>query len=283
MNVVLGGGISGLLIASHIPGSLVIESQNKVGGVFAFEEILGYKVPLYPPILSNQCHSDLFSFKDLDFNVVYEKEEYLREKLGVDKIPDWLIFKDSNKYYYVNNLYDIFDSLQKRVRIKFSSSFFIKNDKIVLASGEIIRPEIIYSTISRKMLGDNVKSISLVEGVFVVNKKKTNWDVIIIGDKGFSFSHVLKIGFISDEFDFIYVLAPFTKIPSWDKIYSDLKRKRVLEKSEIIAFRHRIISDGILIENEKLETSRGNIVFCGRLGKWRNFNLCQTVYDSLQC
>ena len=173
--------------------------------------------------------------------------------------------------------------MQKKVRIRFSSSFFIKNNKIVLASGEIIRPEKIYSTISRKEFGDNVKSISLIEGVFVVNKKKTDWDVIIVGDKGYSFSHVLKIDFISDEFDFIYVLVPFTKIPSWDKIYSDLKRKRVLEKSEIIAFRHRIISDGILIENEKLDTSRGNIVFCGRLGKWRNFNLCQTIDDSLQC
>ncbi|MFP3170242.1 MAG: NAD(P)/FAD-dependent oxidoreductase, partial [Sulfolobaceae archaeon] len=76
------------------------------------------------------------------------------------------------------------------------------------------------------------------------------------------------------------------KIPSWDRVYGDLKRKNILKKEDIISFRYRVIKDAILEhdhDNKLKEETEEGIHFCGRLGKWRNFTICETINDILHC
>ncbi|AAY80120.1 NAD(P)-binding protein [Sulfolobus acidocaldarius] len=284
MEVILGAGISGLLISSRKRDSIVLENQHRIGGVFSYDEISGFNIPLHPPLVKEKCFTNLLDFAQIETNVIYEKENYLSAKLTIDKIPDWLL--PDNKMYYIKNLSEIIQNLSLKARIRLIGSYFIRNDKLVLNTGEIILWDRIYSTIPRRIF-DNSKifrSISIAEAIFTT-KKRQGSQIVVNGDKGVSFSHVFSIDWLNPSFDVLYVLVPFLNIvPSWDKVYSDLKRKRILLRDEIISFRYRIIKDGILIdEDNKIGEKDDNIIFCGRLGKWKNFNLCQTIDDSLNC
>ncbi|MFP3232361.1 MAG: NAD(P)/FAD-dependent oxidoreductase [Sulfolobaceae archaeon] len=289
MNLILGGGIAGLLLASSKKDSMVIESQNKVGGIFSYEDIGEFSIPLYPPLTARKCGLfNQFSYKEVELNVISRKENYLLEKLGVSNLPEWLVFNE--KMYYIDNLRLVLDSLSKTTRVRLSTTFTYKGGKrIILSNGIVIKADEIYVTVPSYLL--NIKkgrSIGFLEAVFLINKSdKTENTVIVDGDKGVTFSHVVLASWVNNSYDIVYVLVPFSmKIPSWDRVYGDLKRKNILKKEDIISFRYRVIKDAILEREHddklKEETEEG-IHFCGRLGKWRNFTICETINDILHC
>lgn len=284
MRVVLGGGVSGLLVANKKGDSIVIEDQPRLGGVFSFDEVLGLKIPFHPPLITSL--SDYFDLKLVNLRIFSKKENYLLSKLKVPELPKWLVFNE--KMYFVTNLSEKIGYLSKSVKVIHSSVKKIIGNRVITNKG-IITADEIYSTISRKfieeMLGirSGLKSVSMLELVSITQKKEREWDIYINGDNGVVFSHVLNAYWLDENYDVIYVIVPFLGAPPiWDKVYSDLKRERVLTKDEVIGFRSRIIKDAILIESEELE-SISNIRLCGRLGKWKNFTLIEAVLDSLNC
>ena len=284
MKVILGGGISGLIIANNKKDSIIIEQQPKLGGIFSYEELLGLRVPFHPPLLDSPF--DYFESKKINLRIFSKKEKFIMNKLKVQELPKWLSF--SEQMYYVTNLLEKVEQLSKNVKVVHSNIKKIIKDKIITNSG-ILKAEEIYSTISRKYIYElfgrknELKSVSFVELLVVVPKRERQWDVYINGDDRVSFSHVINAYWISEEYDILYVLIPFVSSPPiWDKIYSDLKREQIVAKDEIVGFRSRIIKDGILIGEEDDEYIE-NIKMCGRLGKWKNFTLAETVLDSLKC
>lgn len=79
------------------------------------------------------------------------------------------------------------------------------------------------------------------------------------------------------------MIIPFSgSLPIWDKIFSDLKREKILTKDEIIGLRSRIVRDAILIGDEENNLPE-RFKLCGRLGKWKNLTLCETVQDIHNC
>ena len=284
MKIVLGGGIAGLIIANNKKDSIIIEQQPRLGGIFAFDKILDLKIPFHPPLLDSQF--DYFELKKINLRIFSKKEKFILNKLKVQEMPKWLSFKE--QMYYATDLLEKIEYLSKNVRILHSTVKKIIKDKIITNNG-ILKADEIYSTISRKYIQElfglksELKSISFVELIAVVPKRERPWDIYINGDNGVSFSHIINAYWISEQYDVLYVLVPFaTSPPIWDKIYSDLKREQILTMDEIIGFRSRIIKDGILIGEEDEEYIE-DIKMCGRLGKWKNFTLIETILDSLRC
>ena len=285
MNLVLGGGLAGLLLASKIKNSILIEVQNRIGGIFAYEEIGGNQIPLYPPLVDEKCENfPDFKYNEIVLNVDLQKERYLSEKLGVSDIPSWLLFT-KNRIYYISNMYQILDELYKKTKVRLATTFTYRGDKrFILSNGQVLKPDEVYVTVPPYLFGlKGGKSTGFAEAILLVNKARRSSTVIIDGDKGVSFSHVIIADWISESFDVIYVLAPFTsQVPSWDRVFGDLKRKGIVRKEDIISFRYRIIKDALLERAEEIELG-GDFHFCGRLGKWKNFNICETIDDVLHC
>ena len=284
MKIILGGGIAGLIIANNKKDSIVIEQQPKLGGIFAYDELLDLKIPFHPPLLDS--HFDYFELKKINLRIFSKKEKFILNKLKVQEIPKWLFFNE--QMYYAINLPEKIKYLSKNVRVLHSNVKRIVKDKIITNNG-VLNAEEIYSTISRKYIDElfgkrsELRSVSFVELIAIVSKRERSWDIYINGDEGVAFSHIINAYWISDQYDVLYVLVPFMSSPPvWDKIYSDLKRERIITKDEIVGFRSRIIRDGILIGEEN-DDYIGNIKMCGRLGKWKNFTLIETILDSLKC
>ncbi|BCU70526.1 NAD(P)/FAD-dependent oxidoreductase [Stygiolobus caldivivus] len=289
MNLILGGGLAGLLLASKLEDSILVEAQNKIGGILAYEEIEGYDIPLYPPLLKSECN--LFQgleHRQVSLSVSSRKEDYLTEKLGVSGLPDWLTFKGS-KVYFIQNMKQVLEQLYKKAKVRLSTTFNFKGDKtFILNNGQVIRASEVYVTVPPYLLGlKKGRSIGFVEAILTTNKTKRDSNVIIDGDKGVLYSHVIIADWLSDFFDVYYILVPFiAQIPSWDRIYGDLKRRGVLKKEEIRSFRYRVIRDAVLEDSNKEDFSDSSLEklhFCGRLGKWKNLNICETIDDVLHC
>lgn len=283
MDVILGGGLAGLLISNKIQNSVVIENQPRLGGIFTFEEIMNRKIIYHPPLLSSQC--EYFNLSEVKFSIYTKKENFLGKKLGIEEIPKWLDFKE--RMYYVTNLVDKILELSKKVKVKRGSIFRIKDNRIILNNGDVLTFDNLYVTISRNFISnllgkkEKLNSISMLELIVLTSKRNFGWDIYINGDQGVSFSHI--IDWNNEELDILYILVPFRgNPPTWDKIYSDLKRERILTKDDILAYRSRIIKDAILF-GETDEKYPDNIKFCGRLGKWKNFTLCETILDIQNC
>ena len=284
MRVILGGGIAGLIIANNKKESVVIEQQPKLGGIFTYDELLGLKIPFHPPLVDSQF--DYFKSEKINLRIFSKKEKFILNKLKVQEIPKWLSFNE--QMYYITNLSEKIEYLSKNVRVLHSNIKKIVKDKII-TNNSVLSAEEIYSTISRKYISEilgkknELRSVSFIEFIAIVPKRERQWDIYINGDDGVSFSHIINAYWISQQYDILYVLIPFVASPPvWDKIYSDLKREQIVTKDEIVGFRSRIIRDGILIGEEK-EEYIGSIKMCGRLGKWKNFTLVETVLDSLRC
>jgi len=284
VKVILGAGIAGLIVANNKKESIVIEQQPKLGGIFVYDELLGLKIPFHPPLLNS--YFDYFELKEVNLRIFAKKEKFILNKLKVQEIPKWLSFNE--QMYYITNLSEKIEYLGKNIRVIHSNIKKIVKDKII-TNNSVVNAEEIYSTISRKYINElfgkrsELKSVSFVELIAIVPKRERQWDIYINGDDGVSFSHIINAYWISEQYDVLYVLIPFvTSPPVWDKIYSDLKREQILTMDELVGFRSRIIKDGILIEKEDEEYIE-NIKMCGRLGKWKNFTLIETILDSLKC
>ncbi|QIW23035.1 NAD(P)/FAD-dependent oxidoreductase [Sulfolobus sp. S-194] len=286
MKIVLGGGLSGLFLASNKKDSLIIENQPKLGGVFTYEEILNVNIPFHPPLVNYSC--EYFQTTEIKLRIYMKKENYILRKIYTHELPRWLVFND--KMLYVTNLIELIDNLSKKVKVLHTNIKKITQNNKIITTNNILSGDKIFVTISRKYIADllgikndKLRSISMLELIVIVPKKDRGWDVYINGDNGISYSHIINAYWISNDYDILYVLIPFTSSPPiWDKVFSDLKRENIFLKDEILAFRSRIIRDAILIgEDDNIYPE--NIKFCGRLGKWKNFTLCEAILDSLNC
>ncbi len=281
MKVILGGGISGLLLASsNKEDSLVLELQHEVGGLFATEEISGIKVHIIPPLVKN-LFLDNLKYHEYKPRIRSEKVKYLKEKICnfCDKLPSWLEF--NGKMFWIENFGEIISALSKGVKIINEYPILIKDKKIITNKGRSILFDELYNTISRKdlmkILGydePNLKSVSAFVTILITKGMK-DWDLYINGDSGIVFSYIIREN-IEDDIYINYIYSFFTsKLPDIKKVFSDLKRVHLIYRDEILAYRSHVIKDAILFGTPSVEVDY--VKNCGRLGLWKNISLEEAV------
>ncbi|MCY0860203.1 MAG: NAD(P)/FAD-dependent oxidoreductase [Sulfolobaceae archaeon] len=297
MKIIIGAGFTGLFIANRLKEStILIEEQPDVGGVYLTDELNGYRLPLTPPLTDEQSLENFgFELEEIKLNQVYEKVEHLKEKVCIStncEIPSWLKLLEKDKIYIIKNVPEVLDTLKKNQKIIrgypikiTSNNYIITNrgssfnfDKLIY-TGSLIR---LLGILGKKNPG--LDYISAHISVLLTNKKETNWNVIINGRKGISYSYIFKMDKV--DVSIFYVLSFFkgSKVPELKRVLIDLKRTKTLYPNEILAFRTMIIKEAILIgEGTPSLDIQDNIVVCGRLGKWKNFSLYESFNEALNC
>jgi len=53
VRIVIGGGITGLTVASQLEDTVVLEQQSSVGGLYSIEEVGGLTLTIIPPVVSS--------------------------------------------------------------------------------------------------------------------------------------------------------------------------------------------------------------------------------------
>lgn len=282
MNIILGGGISGLLLASlNKEESLILELQHEVGGLFATEEISGTNISIIPPIVSNPNFMEGLKYHEYNPRIISEKSKYLEDKIckECETFPLWLDF--TGKKFWIDNFSEIISNLSKGVKIINEYPIIIKDKKIITNKGRSVIFDKIYNTISRKELfklvgynDPNLKSVSAFITILITKGEK-EWDVYINGDTGIVFSHIIRKNIESDIF-VNYIYSFFTsRLPDIKKVFSDLKRTHIFSRDEILAYRSHVIKDAILYGTPSIELDF--IKNCGRLGLWKNISLEEAV------
>ncbi|AWR97363.1 hypothetical protein DFR86_07245 [Acidianus sulfidivorans JP7] len=280
MDIVLGGGISGLILAKRT-NSMVLELQPVIGGLFANDNIIDFDLPLVPPIVDNiEFFKQLYDVKYTTFipNILAEKEQYLKDKIcsECDKLPQWLEFK---KGFWIYNIHEYINNISKDIHVLHEYPISILKNKIITNKGKVINFDRIISTIPRtyldKLLGikENISSKSLFLAIIITENTQNDWNVYINGHSGVNISFVIRKE-IKNNIYVNYVYAFFSgKLPDNKKIFSELKRLKIIPLDSILAFRTHVIRDAILYG----ETKDNGIISCGRLGLWKNLTLEESI------
>lgn len=283
MNVIIGGGIAGLILSKRVPNSVILEMQPVVGGLYSSDEIAGYEISILPPIVRNveflkkmfDAHYEIFRPE-----VIYEKEQFLKDKIckECEALPPWLDF--SSQLFWINNIKDFIMKLHKGSRIVYEYPANIYHNKILTNKGKLIQFEKLINTGSRayinKLLGikENLGSKSLFLTILITSSNSDkNWNVYINGHSGFTISHIIRKELEKNVY-VNYIYAFFSeKLLDVKKIFSELKRLRLLSNESIIGFRTHVIKEAILFG----EPIDNGLINSGRLGLWRNLTLEETI------
>ncbi|WP_054837716.1 hypothetical protein [Sulfuracidifex metallicus] len=80
-NIVIGGGLSGLLI-SALTNSPIIEEQPSIGGILSFSQLDGMKIPFILPLVKSQEVLSGYGAKieKISFDLDIIKERYLLKR-----------------------------------------------------------------------------------------------------------------------------------------------------------------------------------------------------------
>ncbi|BDC19362.1 hypothetical protein HS5_22520 [Acidianus sp. HS-5] len=266
---------------------LILELQHEVGGLFATEEISGINVHIIPPIVNNPNFLEGLKYHEYRPRIRSEKVKYLKEKICsfCDKLPSWLEF--NGKMFWIENLGEIISTLSKGKKIINEYPTIIKDKKLITNKGRSVIFDEIHSTISRrnlmKILGfdePNLKSISAFITILITKGEK-DWDLYINGDSGILFSHIIRES-VENDIYINYIYSFFTsKLPDIKKVFSDLKRTRLLSREEILAYRSHVIKDAILCGTPSVNVDY--VKNCGRLGLWKNISLEEAVNLAHTC
>ncbi len=290
MDIVIGGGLSGLIIAKN-KGALVLERQPYLGGLIHFP-FQGLEIPATPLLVKDrEVIERNFKSPQLEEFVpqlVVEKEEHLREKVcnECSELPRWLDFE--GRLYLVRN---VLLDLVVNARVLYAYPVVIEANKrrIITNKGNVVKYDTLYNTGSRaeidKILGisEPLSYVSLYELILLLPHKSTEWNVYVNGNSGISFSHVIKVR--HGDLDVYYVYAFFKrdqKYPDSYKVFGDLKRLRIATKDEVLAYRTFVIKEAIVLGSPNNVEVEG-VKFCGRLGLWRNFSVEETLEQAQRC
>jgi len=282
MNIIIGGGLIGSHIAKE-KGGIILEEQPYIGGLFSLSfKDLG--ITLVPPLVKDKILVNKF-FSNLKFDefrpqVIYEKEKYLKDKVcdSCEELPSWLSFDKT--IYNIENPSDIIYSNNKVI---FAHPVLINSNdkKIITNRGNVITYDKIYNTGSRlklnKLLGidENLGYISLFDFILISQHKDTEWNIYINGSAGIIFSYL----------DIYYVYSFFKwgkKLPDIYRVLGDLKRLKIINKDEILAYRSHVIKEAILY-GEPIPRKVNYVEDCGRLGLWKNFSIEESLNSIRTC
>lgn len=283
MNIIIGGGITGLILSKAIPNSVILELQPVIGGLYAFEDIANYSIPLVPPLVKNiDVFKDLFNIKYEIFKpiVIYEKEKYLKEKIckECDTLPSWLDF--SSNMFWITNINDLLFELSRETKRIHEYPISIRDKRLVTNKGKIIEFEKLINTGSRAYINrllnvkENISSKSLFLTILITSGDDQNsWNVYVNGHTGFNVSYIIRKELERNVY-LNYIYAFFShRLLDVKSIFNELKRLKILEKENILAFRSHVIKEAILFG----KTEDNGIINCGRLGLWKNFTLEEAV------
>ncbi|MCI2414273.1 MAG: hypothetical protein MPF33_03310 [Candidatus Aramenus sp.] len=290
MDIVIGGGLSGLILARD-KGALILERQPYLGGLvhIAFQQ---FHTPTIPILVREK---EVFervlkspSFEEFVPQVVVEKEEHLKEKVCDEctELPSWLNFE--GKLYLVR---DVTSELTANVRVLYAypTAVDVNKRKVITNKGSVIKYDTLYVTGSRiemdKMLGvkEPLSYVSLYELILLLPHRETEWNVYVNGNSGVSFSHVIKVG--HEDFDVYYVYAFFKRnqrYPDSYRVFGDLKRLRIATKDQVLGYRTLVVKEAILFGAPAQMDIEG-VKFCGRLGLWSNLSVEETIEQARKC
>ncbi|AWR99337.1 hypothetical protein DFR87_06010 [Metallosphaera hakonensis JCM 8857 = DSM 7519] len=288
MSVVIGGGISGLLTARKT-GGLVIEEQSALGGLYSAEDFQSLIIPGLPPFIHKEKELvEVFpkaDIKELNPRVKLFDDKHLKSKIcpECDQIPKWLI---PDKFLYVRNFTEFLEDLSNGIRVVRGYPIKIGKNIIFTNRGSLEFKEII-NTGSRVRLNallgraETLKNIGCLILSLRLRKKIQDWDILINGKSGTTFSHV--IGIYEEPLYYVYSFHVKGKLPDTERVILDMKRSGIIEsKQDIISIRARYIQECILY-GDKVKDSNISIKECGRLGTWENFSLNESIRSALEC
>ncbi|MBP1357382.1 MAG: hypothetical protein JZD40_02705 [Sulfolobus sp.] len=299
MIVIIGAGITGLLLGNkYKDNSILIEEQPDAGGVYLVNEIGGNKITLAPPVLDKIDHINLSSlglkYRELKLYQVFEKREYLKEKICNENecdLPSWLKLFEKEKIYFVENFADIVEKLKSNLKIIRGYPIRItRNNYLITNRGNSFHFNKLINTGSLlkllNLLGERTDDLSYISAhitVLLTKRMKYNWNVLITGSKGISFSHIFRLD--NEETSILYIYSFFkgAKAPELKRTLLDLKKKKLVMPDDVLAFRTRIIKEAILLNKPKELQLPSTIVSCGRLGKWENISLAEAINESVNC
>ncbi|AAK40495.1 hypothetical protein SULI_05740 [Saccharolobus solfataricus] len=297
MIVVIGAGISGLLLSKRVKADLILEEQPVIGGVFASDNVFGKDLPYVLPIINDPAKlpNIEFNYLEYDLKLSHRKYDYFEDKICkyCDKLPTWLNFGLMRKLYVIENITAFIDNLSKNVRIIKEYPIRIDDKKIITNKGNMYKYTRVYNTASLKkmykLLGvdsSNLKHKAALTLLILTRKTNNkNWNVYLSGDTADSFSVVIKLDNIIKDLDLYYVYSFMDitqKSIDIDRVMLDLKRRQIISLDEIIAFRSKLISEALLFGeiNHKITL---NMVNCGRLGEWKNYDVIETISRIQNC
>ncbi|QGA67864.1 NAD(P)-binding protein [Sulfolobus sp. E11-6] len=297
MIITIGAGIAGLLLSRRVNADLVLEEQPIIGGVFASDNVFGVDLPYVLPIINDpmKIMNVELNYIEYDLKISYRKYEYFKDKICkfCDKLPTWLNFDLTRKLYIIQNMPYFLATLSKNLRIVKEYPIRIDDKKIITNKGNVYKYTKIYNTGSlkkmSKLLGldnSNLKHKSVLTLIILTRKEYgKNWNVYLSGDTADSFSVIIRLDNIIKDLDLYYVYSFIDanqKNIDIDRIMLDLKRRQIISLNEIVAFRSKLISEALLFGeiNGKMPQ---NIINCGRLGEWKNYDVIETISRTQNC
>ncbi|MEM0263003.1 MAG: hypothetical protein QXQ01_01390 [Saccharolobus sp.] len=296
MRVIIGSGLAGLLLNHKISADLILEEQPTIGGIYSSDKIFEIELPYVCPILAKPLTNFDFKYKEYDLSVYHRKIEYLKEKICpyCEALPYWITFDNIKKLYIISNITQFVSELSKNSKIIKEYPIKIDKNMIITNKGNILKYQILYNTGSLKrlykLLGISNDSLGFVSAISLLligksKNKKDEWNVYLSGDRADSFSTIIKLNNFIADFTIYYVYS-FTDLNKSkidiDRILLDLKRRRIVDINDIIAYRAKFISEAILFGSSMKEI-QNNIINCGRLGDWRNYSIEETIEKVQNC
>ncbi|ADX83282.1 hypothetical protein [Saccharolobus islandicus] len=297
MIIIIGAGIAGLLLSKRVNADLILEEQPVIGGVFASDNVFGVDLPYVLPIINNpmKLTNIGLSYIEYDLKILYRKYDYFKDKICkfCDKLPTWLNFDLMRKLYVVRNIPDFIATLSKNVRIVKEYPIRIDDKKIITNKGNVYKYTKTYNTGSlkkmSKLLGldnSNLKHKSVLTLMILARKEyERDWNVHLSGDTADSFSVIIRLDNIIKDLDLYYVYSFIDtnqKNIDIDRIILDLKRRQIISLNEIVAFRSKLISEALLF-GEINDKMLPNVINCGRLGEWKNYDIIETISRIQNC
>ncbi|ACP38732.1 hypothetical protein [Saccharolobus islandicus] len=297
MIIIIGAGIAGLLLSKRVNADLILEEQPVIGGVFASDNVFGVDLPYVLPIINNpmKLTNIGLNYIEYDLKILYRKYDYFKDKICkfCDKLPTWLNFDLMRKLYVVRNIPDFIAILSKNVRIVKEYPIRIDDKKIITNKGNVYKYTKTYNTGSlkkmSKLLGldnSNLKHKSVLTLMILARKEyERDWNVHLSGDTADSFSVIIRLDNIIKDLDLYYVYSFIDtnqKNIDIDRIILDLKRRQIISLNEIVAFRSKLISEALLF-GEINDKMLPNVINCGRLGEWKNYDIIETISRIQNC
>ncbi len=287
-SVVIGGGLSGLLIALS-RGYTVIEEQPSIGGTLSTVQLDDMHIPFLVPLTSESV--DFLSqygirFREVHFRLDTKKEKFLVNKVChfCEKLPEWVSLP-SDRMFLIENISEFLSNIEKRIHVIKDNAKIIGHNSLLTKRHGIIKVEenIVDTTSVRTYLKERGRDVSTLRYVssialFFVTRRTEDEDYVYIdGGSSTTFSHVFHLNDfprpgLSTNYVYAFLDMERKVIDVWNVI-SDLKRERLFNERDFLLSRSRVIKEAILSGSAEVEDG----IHEGRLGRWENYSIPQIV------
>ena len=270
MAVVVGGGTVGTELGRR-KGYLVVEESPQLGGIHAYTELSGFKVPLEPILSREAC---INNYVNLDLRRIYEKDEYLEEKVCGGECPEW--FRAEGAKYLLLPDFDVPRWVKKRAKS-------VKGKRLVLQGFSQLDFDELYLASPPEEIGlvKPREHLSAAVIVALLDSWDRDWDLKVSGDDLKQYNRLIHLELGGGHV--LYVEKYFSGIPpSWDRMKADLKRFERVDLDKAKGIRYRIIEYAILTGNN-VEVLPDGVKVCGRFRNWSNPTFCESIRWAREC